>query len=272
MSPHRIDPELPWGNWLRGEAAGGDFVDDATGERWKSLRSALWNGRLAMPDYNREPPPELLETMQAVLAAGVRRNPTFQEQACDLFQNSELYLRMFHLWLASQRLTVLAENGHGVKEVTPEGLAVLNLLMATRPYDVRQDRPSGATIAQLREVGLGPESREERLARVEKASAGWEAAFLRRREAGRPAIILSKRGDGHAAAFQTVWTLRLANEEQRDRFYEWLCHRLDRWQSWADLAGEYGSAELTHHLLQVSVAALVEGDGDRAGLEPPPCI
>lgn len=75
---------------------------------------------------------------------------------------------------------------------------------------------------------------------------------------------------GPAAVFQTVWTLRLANKEQRDRFYEWLCDRLDRWQSWADMASEYGSAELTHHLLQVAAAALVDGEGDRAGLEPPP--
>lgn len=259
MSARRIDPELPWGNWLRAEAGTrGHLIDDATGERWPSLRAALWNGRLSMQDYNRQPPPELLETMHAVLAAAVRRTPNFHEQACELFQGSEPYSRMFHLWLASQKLIVLAANGHGADAVTVEGMAVLNMLMATRPYDVRQERPTGATIAQLGELGLGPETREERLVRVEEASVGWDAAFIRQQFAGKPSIIMSKRGDGPAAAFQTVWTLRLANVEQRDRFFEWLCFRLDRWMSWAEMAHDYGSDQLTHHLLQVAAAALVD--------------
>lgn len=263
MSAHRIDHELPWGNWLRAEADGQDrLVDDATGERWASLRAALWTGRLSMPDYNRPPPTELLETMHAVLAAAVRRTPNFHEQTSELFQDSELYSRMFHLWLASQKLIVLAESGHGAEAVTPEGTAVLHMLMATRPYDVQQERPTGATIAQLIELGLGPEVREERLARVETASAAWDAAFLRRQEAGKPSIILSKRGYGPAGVFQTVWTLHLANAEQRDRFFDWLCFRLDRWMAWADMASDYGSEHLTHHLLQVAAAALADVEGE----------
>jgi len=40
--------------------------------------------------------------------------------------------------------------------------------------------------------------------------------------------VLSKRGDGLVPVFQIVWTLRVEAVDQRDRFYEWLCHRLDR--------------------------------------------
>ena len=115
MTPRVFDPELPWGNWLRGEHIDGEtvFVDEETGERWASLRAAFWNGRLGMSNYNREPPHELLETMHAVLVATVRRKPTFYEQAHDLFESSRLYLCLFHLWLAKEGLIELAENGHG---------------------------------------------------------------------------------------------------------------------------------------------------------------
>lgn len=262
------DPDLPWGNWLRGEHVDGStvFIDDETGERWASLRAAFWNGRLGMSDYNREPPHELLETMHAVLVAAVRRKPTFYEQAHDLFESSKLYLCLFHLWLAREGLIELAENGHGAKAVTAEGMAVIHMLLATRPYDVRRQRPSAATIAQLFELGLGPEGREDRLARVEKAAARWDVAFLRRHEAGRPSIILSKRGVGVVPIFETVWTLGLGSDEQRDRFYEWLCIRMDRWPTWGELATSYGSDRLTHHLLEAVVATLADADEDRPAL------
>lgn len=50
------------------------------------------------------------------------------------------------------------------------------------------------------------------------------------------------------------------NMEQGGRFFEWLCFRLDRWKGWCDMAQNYGSDNLTHHLLQVSTAALVDVD------------
>jgi hypothetical protein len=265
MMARSTDPELPWGNWLRmemGKDAKPVFVDDETGRSWPSLRSALWTGRLRMNLYNREPSSELLETMHAVLAATVRRSPTFREQATDLFQGNQLYLRLFHLWLESNDLVGLDTDGHGANGLTSEGWSVLHMLMATRPYDVRQERPSGATISALCELGLGPEDREERLARVEKEASRWEASFLRRHEAGKPSIVLSKRGDGLVPVFQIVWTLRMETVEQRDRFYEWLCLRLDRWEAWGQKASEYGAADLTMHLLQVAAAALVDASND----------
>ncbi|MBD8546038.1 hypothetical protein [Sphingomonas sp. CFBP 8760] len=262
MTPRVIDPELPWGNWLRGEHVNGTtvFVDDETGERWPSLRVAFWTGRLRMPNVDGRPPTELLETMHAVLVATIRRKPTLHEQQGDLFERSKLYLRLFHLWLAREGLVELEENGHGAKALTAEGMAVIHMLLATRPYDVRQQRPSAATIAQLCELGLGPEGREDRLARVEKAAARWDVAFLRRHEAGRPSIILSKRGDGVVPIFETVWTLGLGSEEQRDRFYEWMCIRMDRWPDWGEMATSYGSERLTHHLLEAVVATLADGE------------
>lgn len=271
----RINPELPWGSWMRIEVRGGRaaYIDDETGETWPSLRAALWNGRLSMPDYNREPSTELLELIHAVLAAAVRRTPGFREQQDDLFEGSMLLQRLFHLWLCAVGFATPAENGHGVEKLTPEGHAVLLMLMATRPHDVRQSPPSAATVAQLVELGLGPEDREVRFERLEREAARWDAAFLRRDEGGRPAVILSKRGSGAMPVLQTVWSLSFDTVGQRDRFYEWLCRRLDRWQAWGDLASEFGSTRLTHRLLGVIAASLEDGQpagrSTRSGLPPP---
>lgn len=256
-----IDPELPWGNWFRIEssATGPVYIDDATGERWPSLRSALWFGRFGMPGHGDDPAPELLELVHAVLAATVRREPAYRQQLADLFDGDRLFHRMFHLWLGSTGLGVPAQNGQGIGALTPEGWSVLRMLTATRPYDVRRDRPSAATIAMLCELGRGPEEREVRFRRLEQEAVHWDAAFLRRDEGGRPGIVLSKRGDGPVPVHQTVWTLSFLTADQRDGFYEWLCLHLDRWQAWADLASGYGSTKLTHRLLKVLAASFSEG-------------
>ena len=252
-----IDPELPWGYWLRLEKRDGTdvLIDEATGTIWPTLRAALWNGRLGMPDHNRQPPPELLELVHAVLAATVRRRPGDREQDADLFEGSLLFRRMFHLWLGSTGLVVLDDNGHGSIAITAEGMAVLHMLTATRPHDVRQSRPSAATVAMLTELGLGPEDRSARFERLESEAARWDAAFLRRQEGSRATIILSKRGSGPVPVMQTVWSLAFGTGAERDRFYEWLCHRLDRWPDWAELASEFGSQKLTHRLLGVMAAS-----------------
>ncbi|WP_322966020.1 hypothetical protein [Sphingomonas fuzhouensis] len=269
-----IDPELPWGCWMRIEQRGlaAVYVDDATGATWPTIRTAFWIGRLGMPEYNREPPADQLERIHAVLAATLRRTPTFREQEADLFEGSGSYLRMFHLWLASSGLVVLAENGHGATALTDEGRAVLLMLSATRPHDVRRSRPSAATIGMLAELGMGPEDKAERFNRLEREAARWDAAFLRRDEAGRPAVILSRRANAPMPVHQTVWTLSFQTDRQRDRFYDWLCLRLDRWQDWADLVGGFGAQKLTHHLLAVMAASLEDEatsiDGRQLSLPP----
>ena len=103
---------------------------------------------------------------------------------------------------------------------------------------------------------MGPEGREDRLVRLEAEAAAWDVAFLRRDQAGRPTVILSMRGSGPMHSLRTVWSLSFMTEDERDRFYEWLCHRLDPWPDWAELATEFGSQKLTHRLLGVMAASL----------------
>ncbi len=265
-----IDPELPWGNWLRIESGNGRFVyvDDEAGRSWATPRAALWNGRLGMGNRHGEPPAELLELVHAVLAAIVRRVPSHRERLNDLFGANELFQRMFDVWLGASGLTVPAADGNGFESLTEEGWSVLHMLTATRPYDVRQDRPCAATIAMLGELGLGPEEREVRFERLEREASRWDAAFLRRKEAGKWSIVLTKRADGPMPVMRIVWTLSFDTEGQRDGFYDWLCLRLDRWQAWADLASEYGSEKLTHKLLAV-MAAVVGEHGPHVAAQTP---
>lgn len=255
-----IDPELPWGYWYRIDhrRTGTVYVDDATGATSPSLRSALWHDRLGMPGGKADPPLEILELVHAVLAATVRREPSYREQLNDLFDGNRLFHRMFHLWLGSTGLAVATQNGQGIGDLTPEGWSVLHMLAATRPYDVRRERPSAVTIAMLRELGLGPEDREVRFERLEREALLWDAAFLRREEGGRPGVVLSKRGDGPVPVLQTVWALTFATDEQRDDFYDWLCLHVDRWQAWGDLASAYDSTKLTHRLLKVMAGSIAE--------------
>ncbi|QXT34909.1 hypothetical protein KV697_14135 [Sphingomonas sanguinis] len=258
-----IDPELPWGYWYRIDhrRTGRVYLDDATGATSPSLRAALWHDRLGMPVAKGDPSPEILELVHAVLAATVRREPGYRQQLNDLFDGNRLFQRMFHLWLGSTGLAVAARDGEGIGDLTPEGWSVLRLLAATRPYEVRRERPSAVTIDMLRELGRGPEDRAARLERLEwleRESIGWDAAFLRREEGGRPGVVLSKRGDGPVPVLQTVWALTFATDEQRDDFYDWLCLHVDRWQAWGDLASAYDSTKLTHRLLKVMAGSIAE--------------
>jgi hypothetical protein len=254
-----IDAELPWGYWLRVQSSNGQptFVDDETGAAWRSVRSAFWHGRLGMPDNGREPPPEHLELMHAMLAARARRASISDKEECgDVFQGSSVFRSFYLKWLIAAGLIGGGGNPLGETSLTAEGWSVLAMLHATRPYATRQSRPSGMTVLQLTELGLGPEERHARLARVEAVATSWEAAFLRQQDAGRPSVILSLRGKGPVPVKQTVWALAFETEEQRDSFYEWLSFRMDRWPAWAEFASEYGSRELTHKLLSVMASAL----------------
>ncbi len=259
MAPDDIDHELPWGYWLRAQSFNGHpgFVDEKTGERWRTLRSAFWKARLGMQSSDKEPPPEHLELLHAVLASRARRGYIHEpEDVADLFDGSRLFRGIFLNWMHAEGLLGDPGNPHVEAYVTAEGWSALAMLHATRPYSVRKRRPSGMTVRDLLEVGLGPEEREERLARVEKTVISWDAAFVRQMDAGRHSVILSQRGKGPVPTKQTAWSLAFETEHARDNFYEWICFRMDRWEAWGDIAGYHGAKELTHKLLSVMASAL----------------
>jgi len=249
-----VDPELPWGCWLRIEPGDGvaEFVDDATGERWSTIRDAFWHGRLGMDGPIGILP--ALEFLHGVLSQWARRKPDSRELTTDMFAGNSLFQGWYLAWLTREGLIAWREG------LTAEGWAVLHMLMGTRPQDVRKDRPGRATVAQLVELGLGPEEREARLARVEQAALKWGVGFRRTKIGAWPHVILVKRGEGEVPVLETSWSLRFENEEQRDAFYEWLCVRLDRWPAWAEMAGRSRQPELTQHLLMVLAISATNTD------------
>jgi hypothetical protein len=264
MSADRtIDPELPWGCWLRIQPRDhfkAVFVDDVTGQEWSTIREAFWRGRLRMPLRNDKVPEDQMEFLHGVLSQIARRQPSPRERAADMFHGSGQFCDWYFAWLHNQGLIDELEG-----RLTAEGWAVLHMLMATRPQPVRQDRPGRATVRQLTEVGLGPGEREARLARVERMSLDWGEGFRRMRIGAWPHVILVERGEGPVPVLQTTWSLRFDTDEQRDDFYEWLCVRLDRWPAWATLADGHPHLELTQHLLIVMSATLTKDAEARPG-------
>lgn len=257
MQTEDIDPELPWGHWLAIRTSGRErvYVDEATGEQWRTLRSALWHGRLGMPPNDgREPPPEHIELIHAVLAARARRPRILEaEEAGDLFHGSVLF-RSHHLeWLAGHGLIVGRTVANDAR-LSDEGRSVLLMLHSTRPHSTRGSRPSGATVQQLEGLGAGCEEREVRLARVERISSTWDAAFMRREAEDRLSVVLETRREGPERT--AAWELAVNTRGQRDNLYEWLCFRMDRWPAWAGMATADGSDALTRKLLATMAAAL----------------
>ncbi|MEO7294883.1 MAG: hypothetical protein ABIZ57_01970 [Candidatus Limnocylindria bacterium] len=191
-----------------------------------------------------------------MLAARARR-PRIREaeEAADLYQGSTLF-RTVHLeWLAGHGL-IVGSNVLVDARLSSEGRAVLLMLHATRPYETRESRPSGATVRQLERLGVGCEEREVRLARTERIASTWDAAFLRRDFDGLHSVVLDVRTGALGTKPKTEWALSLEGKEQRENFYEWLCLRMDRWPAWAAMAISQGPDFITRRLLTTMAATL----------------
>ena len=268
--PRAIDPDLPWGYWLRLETGGREprYVDDFTGSEYLSIRAAFWTGRMGMPSYRGEPPQQILEVLHAILAATLRRVYREAELANDLFEGNRIASQMFLMWLHACGL-IVSESETDVRfSLTAEGHSVLLMLIATRPDSVKANRPNLATAKEL--AGLGRSSdRDERFAEIEGAVSQWDAAFLRRKEGSKPAVVLAMRMDGPMPVLQTVWALRFNSGDHRDQVYDWICTRLDKWQAWSELVKSNSSRELTHELLTCLAGERCRDDD---GVRPTPPV
>lgn len=250
---HGHQGDRPWGHWLRlehrGFSSGPEFVD-RDGRVWRSIREAFWCGRLGMPLANDRVPDDLLELIHAALACRFAPGPT--RIWPDILPDMALGHLMNH-WLVAVGL-LRKEGGHPLERgLTPEAFSVLRMLDLTRPLPLSQTPPSRASVDEMIGIMHGPVAGEERRADVEARAQDWDAAFLRRTIAGKHTVVLASRGRGPIPVVATVWMLRFPDARVRDRFYDWLCDRLDRWPAWAAIADGYGGPELTNHLLQVMV-------------------
>tara|TARA_R110001606_G_scaffold191381_2_gene339311 strand:- start:1028 stop:1279 length:252 start_codon:yes stop_codon:yes gene_type:complete len=53
---------------------------------------------------------------------------------------------------------------------------------------------------------------------------------------------------------RTRWSITFPDQYARDRFYCWLCHRIDRWGDWGTRAWQHGPRALSEYLLQLKFA------------------
>lgn len=129
----RRNPRLPWGYWMVIDAYGDPDLPlvDEDGTRWESLRSALWCGRLGMGGGVFRYAEEQQEFLLSVLVAIDRTVDSDSEAAKDLFDGDWNKAAHYGMWL----------EGHGLIEegirlsnatLTPEGRAIMAMLMATR--------------------------------------------------------------------------------------------------------------------------------------------
>lgn len=244
------NPNLPWGYWLHADGVYGKPLVDEHGGRWWTVREAFWEGRLDMPtvDYMEAE----LERLMAVMAAIDRRVVPISESVYDLFSTEWQFERFYSLWLYKQGL--ISDPQVRVAILTPEGHAVLIMLAATRPSEVRAV-PIGldAIRTMIPEECSEPE-RAAWLQRVEDFSERLPFRFVRRQIGDRAAIALIGDLLGDAVPIsRTIWTQTFGDIESRDRFHVWLAVRLDRWETWGEVGFQRGAGALTQYLLSLYV-------------------
>lgn len=240
--------DVPWGYWLRKDPGAKGLVDE-NGEVWESLRHYLWHDRLSMGSVlNLD---LASEQLLAVLHAASNRRVAREEAVHEFF--FEVWRESWHYqaWLEAQDLTER-------DEVTLEGRAILRMLAATRRRDVADLAPLDfPTLHPWNGLDHGTTraEREQVMAELEAAGRALRYRFVREPIAGRPAIKLIGYEIGNNIPLTRVlWTLTFVDDYARDRQFAWIAHRLDRWQSWGELAAEHGARALSEHLLLLKFA------------------
>lgn len=262
----RRNPNLPWGYWI--------YIDDARhvlpplvdeyGQRWSSLREALWIDRLGMTG-NRQfghADEEQVEFLLAVLAMVDRRVVCVEGVVTDLFGDNWHRTAHYAAWLAGERLiepdTTLAN-----AKLTPEGRAILVMLASTRPNDLKA-LPIGLNglhpFAQLRPKP-DREAMEAAIRQAEAALPRNTVRFMRKDTSGRPMIVLLGAANARLPMAETQWSISFRQAHHRDRLYAWLLAQPDRWQDWHTIAYEQRAGSLTEHLLTLFIGQDIEERG-----------
>lgn len=262
----RRNPNLPWGYWIVIDAADPELppLVDEYGQRWRSLREALWVDRLGMTGSGRFGSMDegQVEFLLAVLAMIDRNVIATAGVVKDMFNDNWLTTAHYAAWLAGHRLIKPAQTLVDAR-LTAEGRAILVMLASTRPLD-REAHPVGLTdlhpFARLRHEP-DQSAMEEAIRAAEAALTKDVVRFLRKDTAGRPAIVLVGAADARLPMAETHWSMIFAESCQRDRLYIWLLAQSDRWRDWLQIARTQRPGALTEHLLALFVAQDCEERG-----------
>lgn len=267
MIHSHIDPELPWGYWLKLDGSGSQTLTDDEGRKWPTIRDAFWQGRLGFKKVNERTGAPMLELLLAVLVNKSRRASWGAERQTDIFGGNTLLEHHFNLWMVREGFLSPGDSDVWCGgDITAEGWSVMLMLGATRPQPVRAMRPTSVSVQELVSLGIGPLPAKERMREVEAASIKWPAAFQRRTVGTKFTIALEKRdAEAPVPVMRTVWSQTFADERSRDAFFDWLCVRVDRWQEWATLAWSESGTALNGRLM--SLIALCLADAELEGSE-----
>ena len=258
--PYEFGSDCPWGWQLRTRSERGlTVIVGNDGRSYRSIRDVFWQVRLAMNGYDVRVRDEQLERMLAVLASMQQNIVLPIESAHTLFQGESEYRRFYNYWLYSEGLITSEYPSDPLHaKVTDEGIAVLRMLALTRPLSLNAIPIGEGAVTALGPPGSASECNRARFDKMEGRARRLPFAFVRERLFGAPVISLLHRDirDDIPLA-RTLWNMPFLDEGSRDRMYEWMYGRLDRWTIWGELAQSRGGEALTQTLL----ALIVLSDG-----------
>ena len=248
-------PDLPWGYWLTssGKVHGEPPLVDEDGTQWGSVREAFWSGRLGLPDYHYRWVDGVLGFMMSYLAIHDSRFIEKEERVHDIFLGDGHLEQFFFAFMVAVGFL------HTHSKLTPEGRAVLQMLIATRSEDESQNKVGLDWIAANR--GLIPHAKRKKAADM-VTEREIVASRLRNRFAadqidGCPVVklIVFKVTD-EIPLRSTLWTMSWEDGDRhaRDSFYLWLLERIDRWDAWTDMVERQGTRALTEHVMKLAFA------------------
>lgn len=258
MSGER-DFTYPWGHWMRLDT-GNRLVDD-DGTVWKSVRDALFYGRLAFPRVTNpafdDPARDVeLERLLAYLLLKMGEHPDRKASTSGLFDRGPHFYRFYTYWLASTGL--IADGYHGSPydaKVTPEGRSVAAMLLATRPSEARAFHPSLESMASVESDVEEPTRTQFQGSRRFHQKEPY--LFVREPLHTMPAIsLLYKDSASRLPIVRTIWAHAFEDAESRDLLFEWMKGRLPLWNTWGDMARQDGAAILTQRLFSLFVSEL----------------
>lgn len=255
-------PDLPWGYWMvsSGAVPGDPPLIDENGREWRSVREAFWVGRLGMPSIYVAWANEVMEFMASYLAIIDGRFVAREERVQDIFSGDGHFEHFFGTYLITAGLV-----DAGNKRATPEGRAVLSMLIATRTRDDAAEDVGLDWIIANRTVSSHSErmAAAEQVERRERVAARMAHRFATDTIGGDPAVkLIGLRITIEIPVRSTLWTMTWSDGDQfaRDRFYLWLLERIDRWDDWSDMVMRYGARALTEHLMKLAFCDRVSAD------------
>lgn len=258
MSDYPHSSDLPWGSWMRTAKSqrGRISIVDEHGRQWPSIRDAFWSGRLRMSSIRPSVRDEQLELMLAGLASMHRGIVTVHERDHAIFFDEPRLTRLWHYWMHNERLIGPAPESDPLAATpTDEGVAVLRMLVATRPIELNAVPVGPAAAAFFGEPDTNEECDRKRFEAAEGNAHMFPFAIVREDVFETPSISMLHRDPKDAIPLaRTVWHLPMPNARMRDAAFSWMLDRSDLWTRWGERVLRYGALAFTQHLLVLIVA------------------